>query len=935
MSFRTTSPMRRRGSGSGGTGSGSASSAVGALRLGLHHPGLQQAQRALPHQTEDIGRGGGVPIASIAAPLRPPTHSTQQQVTVSPKRAGSLASAKTLFPLPSAHAQPPQDAAINVATESPHLIHSFAADTKCFCPVDPTTVWTADRSGAIKARDVLSGEVTSEVFRRPGTIAAAMIRVGFFLKNESHDGPTVWVGFNDGIIRVFSIASGALIREIGKHNGGVFALCEAFGTVFSSGADWKVTQWCPVGYRQVHQLTSPSSSSVKYMVSGEAGCAVLVTGGHDGVIRVYSRPDPQSCFDLIGHTAAIVGLVLVNGMLWSASDDRTIRLWDLQAKKALRVINAHPPYKITSDIISMHQVNMAQLQIFLKDGSVMTVSRDTCAITNEWKEPCEGRLTEKANMRHTAGNVVGHFSGDVVWNAASDGRVKVMGFQLATHPFAEMSSAKALADERLAEVATLQGQVQALQQTVQETSSQMEAKEREFFQATESSAEAQAEAYRRRQQQHDQMQTDATDTIHDLKAKNENLLSKIHTITDSHERLLSEVVALKERSAADHESYLQDKQEHLASCEKKCLLRYETQVTSLTNQLTAVATENETLRQQTVHRDERHIQLEENLRDAISDTSELASLRIANKEAVAAIGSLEVQVSSLSEALTLSQEKNAQLSDDLTQARTDRDMLSTEVRRLGELLSEVSQKAKQYQTAYNTELERIKQDLSCEKHDVEQKLAEEQSRTSEVMSEVDSLKKANDERDAVIADLKAKLREQPDLLDQLKRQYEQEMAKLRDELSQLRESERRREEADLASTNSRSKKIKKALGDTQKTLSDLGKLSTNEGATEDEDLMERIKRLEESLLEKEEALKKAEAELEQLKGDSATMGLYTQLQHEQVCCHAFGYTVIIFTTFLFCATVQCLNFPLASHILHCVAACCHRSAIPLLCSLCS
>lgn len=57
---------------------------------------------------------------------------------------------------------------------------------------------------------------------------------------------------------------------------------------------------------------------------------LLFTGGKDSVIKVWN-PENLACLDaLTGHTGPINQVLCVNDYLFSASHDRTVRVWKLE-----------------------------------------------------------------------------------------------------------------------------------------------------------------------------------------------------------------------------------------------------------------------------------------------------------------------------------------------------------------------------------------------------------------------------------------------------------------------------------------------------------------------------------------------------------------------------------------------------------------------------
>jgi len=72
------------------------------------------------------------------------------------------------------------------------------------------------------------------------------------------------------------------------------------------------------------------------------GGALLISGGADGIVRLWKFDDAAGTFvfwqNLIGHVRPVTSLCFVEsdggGMLWSGSEDRTIRIWNITSSGA-------------------------------------------------------------------------------------------------------------------------------------------------------------------------------------------------------------------------------------------------------------------------------------------------------------------------------------------------------------------------------------------------------------------------------------------------------------------------------------------------------------------------------------------------------------------------------------------------------------------------
>ncbi len=70
---------------------------------------------------------------------------------------------------------------------------------------------------------------------------------------------------------------------------------------------------------------------------------LLVAGGAQGAIRIWSFPDGQSAQLLTGHTNAVMAVAFSpdGALLFSGSLDRSIRIWDWRTGRCLRCLSGH------------------------------------------------------------------------------------------------------------------------------------------------------------------------------------------------------------------------------------------------------------------------------------------------------------------------------------------------------------------------------------------------------------------------------------------------------------------------------------------------------------------------------------------------------------------------------------------------------------------
>ena len=195
------------------------------------------------------------------------------------------------------------------------------------------------------------------------------------------DGQTIATGGQSGEIRLHD-AQGALKATLPGHQGTVYALLYTpDSALISGGWDGTVKVWSPGGTtprltlraqgpkvyglalskngllavagqqpsvqlfelssgRLVRTLPHPSwTSGVSFSKQGDR----LATSGKDGVIRIFEGPELQERFSLTGHAQWVNQVRLSGPWLLSTSDDRSVRLWSLKARRAFLRLRTEGP----------------------------------------------------------------------------------------------------------------------------------------------------------------------------------------------------------------------------------------------------------------------------------------------------------------------------------------------------------------------------------------------------------------------------------------------------------------------------------------------------------------------------------------------------------------------------------------------------------------
>lgn len=184
----------------------------------------------------------------------------------------------------------------------------------------PGMVAQAHAPSALRAEHVLEGH--------GGAVTAA---------RWSPDGRRVATACTDGVVRLWDAATGALQRELRGHAGVVWDLdWTTDGTrLVTGGRDGTGRIWDGGGGDELHVLRHGGSGAVLHVRVVNASQVVL--HGGDDTPQVWSVDTGEKLFDLEGHIDVVWAMDVAAGRwLVTGSQDRTVRLWDLEDGHCVR-----------------------------------------------------------------------------------------------------------------------------------------------------------------------------------------------------------------------------------------------------------------------------------------------------------------------------------------------------------------------------------------------------------------------------------------------------------------------------------------------------------------------------------------------------------------------------------------------------------------------
>jgi len=191
------------------------------------------------------------------------------------------------------------------------------------------------RAAETRAAGTLQKNLTAVVQSGPGSAVYAVA--------YSRDGELVASGCADGIILIYRVEDGRLLRALEGHTSGIMSV--AFSpdgqTLASGGNDETVRLWdlntgAPLRLLKGH---TDGVSSVAFSPDRQT----LASGGYDRTVRLWDLNSGSALRLLVGHTNGVLSVALSSDgqTLASGGYDSVVRLWDLNSGSILRILEGH------------------------------------------------------------------------------------------------------------------------------------------------------------------------------------------------------------------------------------------------------------------------------------------------------------------------------------------------------------------------------------------------------------------------------------------------------------------------------------------------------------------------------------------------------------------------------------------------------------------
>lgn len=146
--------------------------------------------------------------------------------------------------------------------------------------------------------------------------------------------PYLVTGTQNGIIHVWDVQTGKLMRQLNDHRGAVSALKMDAHKLVSGSYDETIRVW---NYHTGACLATFRGGQVGKITCLDFEGSTVVSGSTDALVKVWNFAD-KTCFSLRGHTAGVNSVKVECGKVYSGSEDGEIRIWDIASKLCVKII---------------------------------------------------------------------------------------------------------------------------------------------------------------------------------------------------------------------------------------------------------------------------------------------------------------------------------------------------------------------------------------------------------------------------------------------------------------------------------------------------------------------------------------------------------------------------------------------------------------------
>eukprot|EP00419_Tripos_fusus_P020948 CAMPEP_0172761212 /NCGR_PEP_ID=MMETSP1074-20121228/171174_1 /TAXON_ID=2916 /ORGANISM="Ceratium fusus, Strain PA161109" /LENGTH=327 /DNA_ID=CAMNT_0013595375 /DNA_START=9 /DNA_END=992 /DNA_ORIENTATION=+ len=148
---------------------------------------------------------------------------------------------------------------------------------------------------------------------------------------------------SDMAVHVWDVASGGVAYTFVGHSSWINTLCPLGpDKLISAGDDWTLRVWSTIAGDSSKLVLSGHTDSV-LAVASDAAAAVVISGAKDFTLRAWAPNQGTECMATFeGHANWIQSVACISRNIFaSGSDDKTVRLWELESGVCMHVLDAH------------------------------------------------------------------------------------------------------------------------------------------------------------------------------------------------------------------------------------------------------------------------------------------------------------------------------------------------------------------------------------------------------------------------------------------------------------------------------------------------------------------------------------------------------------------------------------------------------------------
>ncbi len=216
------------------------------------------------------------------------------------------------------------------------LSHSVFAETfglvfggVAFSP-DGTLLATGDAEGGLRIWEVATGQLLWNFEGHVGWV---------WLIVFSADGQTLASCSSDKTIRLWDVNTGECRKVLVGHTSSIWSIAfSPDSQTIASGGDEPIVRLWDVDTGECRQILSGHTGQILAVAFSPDG--QIASGSSDGTIRLWM--DEEYCQTLVGHSDRVWSVAFGgNNILASGSADSTIRLWEVNSGQCLKILSGH------------------------------------------------------------------------------------------------------------------------------------------------------------------------------------------------------------------------------------------------------------------------------------------------------------------------------------------------------------------------------------------------------------------------------------------------------------------------------------------------------------------------------------------------------------------------------------------------------------------